>query len=1010
MKRGRPQDFDHELALAGRRSSVGRAHRQALVGGRELWRLPADAEPVARRLRALGARGIGGFVDAGLDEQGPWLVRSGHGDSLEDWLGAHRGPRAWTEVAPPIMALCRCLIACETDSLFPGPLRPEQVWVDPGCDPPRVALRADALVESLLGVTGAQGRSAPGLSRWLPPEQADGAPWDNGANRYVLGLVLYRALAGEHPFAGKGMRLALSEEAHRGAPPLPPAIARSLPPGLQSLCLRLLDPDPRARPGRASEILEQLERLSSIDPSLGAAPRPNPAGSISTPRPSASARPAAPSKPLPRWGHRLGRAVVALAPWAIAWMVVSSLDLGPSEPERPAKVLPVEPRAPLSSATTRPDDCARCHPEQTAQWHGSVMAHSVKSPLFQGLEMLIEEQVGRRSDCPDGAGILRSADPATACRDPQSGLPVTGSGGELWCVNCHAPGENLGSVLPDWDGRGGQSSSRQPLADLLPASTLDGISCAFCHQVHGPVQPGNERLGRYEGNPSWTSTKTGLSFSMRPEDGQGQPGIANSGYALDPSELLLGLGATRRGVPAGAHARPSAQARDYLRSSEFCGGCHDVRLFGTDAIAVRRGEHFKRLRNAYTEWRQWAQDERRAGREPASCQDCHMSTFPGVCEPGESSAGLEQSFGTFDTALHRACPDGTTFVPRAPGSKPPGPGASTHYFTGVDVPLTPEFPLAMIDDPTLDAAGIPRGARQRRDLLLGSTFRFELADARTSGGRLEIPIEIENVGAGHKVPAGFSQEREIWVHLKVTDARGTVVYEVGRVDRPDQDLSDKVFVRINVDDRFTDGDGAPLGVFGADVRDGPDVPEWSPDPLTGATKLRGKGLLNLQNGFSRCVRCIGFIDDAGRCQALPGQEDHRAARFADGDYDPDTGECRSNLRGELRFFETYFPVGALDARRGVVRGPDAIIDTRSAPPGVPLRYTYDLPVGGGRGPFRVEARLLFRAFPPFLVRAFADYEAQQEARGLRPSGALVTHDMLDRLEVVELHRAEVTVP
>jgi hypothetical protein len=76
---------------------------------------------------------------------------------------------------------------------------------------------------------------------------------------------------------------------------------------------------------------------------------------------------------------------------------------------------------------------------------------------------------------------------------------------------------------------------------------------------------------------------------------------------------------------------------------------------------------------------------------------------------------------------------------------------------------------------------------------------------------------------------------------------------------------------------------------------------------------------------------------------------------------------------------------------------------------VPLRYTYELPAFGA-GPFVAEARLMFRAFPPFLVRAFADYEAQQAARGRRQSGPLVTHDMLERLDVIELHRVRVEIP
>jgi hypothetical protein len=334
---------------------------------------------------------------------------------------------------------------------------------------------------------------------------------------------------------------------------------------------------------------------------------------------------------------------------------------------------------------------------------------------------------------------------------------------------------------------------------------------------------------------------------------------------------------------------------------------------------------------------------------------------------------------------------------------------TTHWFSGVDVPLSPELGAALLDDPTLDEAGMPRGLRPRRDLLLGRTFRFAVVGASQRGGRLEIPIELENTGAGHRVPAGFSQEREIWVHLRVTDADGRLVYEVGRVERGDEDLHDKEFVRVNVDDRITDEEGRPLGVFGADVADGRDVPQWSPDARTGATRLRGKGLVNLQNGFLRCVKCIGEIDAFGRCQPGPGQGRFRADRFDDGAYDIDTGECTSNLVGDEALYETYFPVGGLDASRGVTKGPDAIIDSRSAPPGVPIVYTYELPALG-RGPFVVEARLLFRAFPPFLVRAFADYEAQQASRGLRPSGPLVTPDMLDRLEVIELHRVRVEIP
>jgi hypothetical protein len=239
-----------------------------------------------------------------------------------------------------------------------------------------------------------------------------------------------------------------------------------------------------------------------------------------------------------------------------------------------------------------------------------------------------------------------------------------------------------------------------------------------------------------------------------------------------------------------------------------------------------------------------------------------------------------------------------------------------------------------------------------------------------------------------------------------------VVYQVGRVDADNEDLRDKIFLRVNTSDRVSDAIGRPLGVFGADVIDGPDVPRWSPGPSfdRASTSFRGRGLVNFQNGFLRCVRCIGTIDGSGACQPGPGQGRTRADRFEDANYDPDSGECRSNLTGDRALFETYFPIGALDAERGVTKAPDAIIDTRSAPPGVPITYTYVLDASVHPAPFAVRARLRFRAFPPYLVRAFAEYEAQKDAvSSSRPSGPQVTTSMLRRIEIVDLVEVNASV-
>ena len=197
---------------------------------------------------------------------------------------------------------------------------------------------------------------------------------------------------------------------------------------------------------------------------------------------------------------------------------------------------------------TRAEDCAPCHAREVAQWRASAMAFAVRSPLVGALESLVEEQVGRDSLCPAGAGVLRARG-GDACVDSRSGLSVTGAGGQDWCVNCHSPGENLHASMPPWSARR-DATAREPLRDVLSAASLEGISCAACHSTIGPVAAHASRVRAYEGNATWTSVVTGAVFPARPEDDTGLTGIANSGYSPEPL-LLLG------GARDGARVHPS---------------------------------------------------------------------------------------------------------------------------------------------------------------------------------------------------------------------------------------------------------------------------------------------------------------------------------------------------------------------------------------------------------------------------------------------------------------------
>ncbi len=270
-----------------------------------------------------------------------------------------------------------------------------------------------------------------------------------------------------------------------------------------------------------------------------------------------------------------GARVVSAAPhWPLAAGASSPSPRSPpsSPPPRappiaPSPAPPSRPVPPLAEGHTAAADCAACHPRQAAEWRRSVMAHAVKSPLFNALESLIEEQVGRDDDCPE----RRRHPPQGEQRD---GVPRRADG---------RAGHRLGRralvrQLPQPDrearrraaalggSRGRATRGRGGRCAISSASAAWRASRAgSATRSTGRCRRARAARGGYEGNATWTSFVTGATFAARPEDGRGLTGIGNSGYDLDPGDFLLGgarPGVRRRSV--GAHLRPPRATRAYL--------------------------------------------------------------------------------------------------------------------------------------------------------------------------------------------------------------------------------------------------------------------------------------------------------------------------------------------------------------------------------------------------------------------------------------------------------------
>ncbi|MCA9525453.1 MAG: hypothetical protein KC549_04040, partial [Myxococcales bacterium] len=453
---------------------------------------------------------------------------------------------------------------------------------------------------------------------------------------------------------------------------------------------------------------------------------------------------------------------------------------------------PADPAATPDPAEHRvllPDGaCAPCHPAQAAAFAGSPMAYSAFSPVVSALDLALAATAG---------------DPFVL------GSPGAADG---FCSGCHAP------VLAR---QGLGSDGRRPFRELLPAADQGGITCDFCHRVTAITG---------EANAALTAT----------------PGVEKQGPFADP-------------VPNAFHTSAGA---DHITDPAFCGACHDVRPPHADAVA---GTPDARLEDLFSEWKAspWADadhpwnplrgqpgiagvhDGAEAQGEVVTCQDCHMSLYPSrgfrdVVEYGAAFAGVDPA--SLTRKADKLYPAGPAAVPED-GRRTPRRRVAVHAMVGASHPVVPFEDKVGVEAhcaTATDAFGGPACVRQRRDAMLKAALTLDLSETPTTAQRrapLEVTAWIENVGAGHNVPAGFSQEREVWVALTVTDA--------GRTCEVDLDCEDLVEApRFFDDPPFGCAVRGPDGQLDATLR---------PDDRTWRRRARAE-----RSGVCEAGRCVVY--------------------------------------------------------------------------------------------------------------------------------------------------------
>jgi Zn-finger protein len=183
--------------------------------------------------------------------------------------------------------------------------------------------------------------------------------------------------------------------------------------------------------------------------------------------------------------------------------------------------------------------------------------------------------------------------------------------------------------------------------------------------------------------------------------------------------------------------------------SELCASCHNV-THPFNKLAIER---------TYDEWRDSLYNS-----QGIECQDCHMPKVKGR----SSNISKERE------------------------------DIASHTFAGANTTLLNHFNK----DTTSNYA------------LFKTAAKMEFVDLQTLRlGMNAITIRVHNVGAGHKLPTGFPEGREMWVYFLVQDSTNRTIYESGKVEHGHTKEGTKSFKAVLGD---KNGDVVDVNVWEAD--------------------------------------------------------------------------------------------------------------------------------------------------------------------------------------------------
>jgi serine/threonine-protein kinase len=222
-------------------------------------RFRAETEAAA----SLEHEGILPIYAVGEHDGAPFYsMKFAEGGTLADRLGQYRAKPC--DAAALVAALARAVAYAHERGILHRDLKPGNVLFD-GAGKPYVSdfglakwLARESNLTETFGVLG--------TPFYMAPEQAVSSHMVTAsADIYSLGAILYHLLTGHPPFTGDTPMEVLHRAAEQPAP-RPRLTNRSIPPDLETICLKCLEKDPEWRYSSALALAEDVEHWLKHEP------------------------------------------------------------------------------------------------------------------------------------------------------------------------------------------------------------------------------------------------------------------------------------------------------------------------------------------------------------------------------------------------------------------------------------------------------------------------------------------------------------------------------------------------------------------------------------------------------------------------------------------------------------------------------------------------------------------------------------------------------------------------